>query len=365
MDAGELLEEKENMPKTIDSSKPILVTGASGFIASRIVKDLLDKGLHVRGTVRSLAKREKYSFLEKIAAEGTGKLELFEADLLKQGSFAEAMAGCELVMHTASPFLTQVKDPQRQLVDPALEGTRNVLNAVNQTASVKRVVLTASVVSMYGAAKELQSKKGKMLHEDDWNESSSLDHQPYPYSKTVAEREAWKINGAQDRWDMVTIHPAFVMGPSLTTASASTSLDFMVSMLSGKLKMGVPDMYFGLVDVREVALAHVMAGLTPEAHGRYIVCRREGVGMLEMAEALSAHFGDKYPLPSRKLPRFLVILFGPLQGFSRRYLRESLGYRLAFDNARSSKELGINYRPWQDSVVALAEQLIEDGALEA
>lgn len=352
------------MSTHIDPSKPVLVTGASGYIASRLVKDLLEKGHHVRGTVRNKSKKEKYAFLEEIAAASSGKLEIFEADLLKDGSFATAMEGCELVMHTASPFRTQVKDPQKELVDPALKGTRNVLQAVNATPSVKRVVLTSSVVAIYGDSQEVSEKEGGIFRESDWNSSSSLDHQPYPYSKTVAEKEAWKINGAQDRWDMVTIHPAFVMGPSLTGNSSSMSLEFMQDMMGGKMKMGVPNMCFGLVDVREVSAAHIQAGFRPEAKGRYITCHKEGVKMLEMAEALRGHYGGKYKLPKKELPKFLVVLFGPLQGFSRRFIRSNWGFRSRFDNQRTIDELGIEFRPWQESVVDLAEQLVRDGKVK-
>lgn len=125
------------------------------------------------------------------------------------------MAGCELVMHTASPFLLQgVTDAQESLVRPALEGTRNVLDSVNRTESVKRVVLTSSVVAIYGDARESRDVPGGVFTEDQWNTTSSVDHQPYSYSKTVAEQEAWKYQKAQNRWDLVTIHPGLVLGPS-------------------------------------------------------------------------------------------------------------------------------------------------------
>src|SRR5204863_2546437 len=138
-----------------------------------------------------------------LAEAHPGRLTLHRAELLEPGSFAEGMAGCELVIHTASPFLIgKVRNPQKQLVTPALEGTRTVLASVNETPSVKRVVLTSSVVAICGDNIDMRGKD--QLTEEDWNTTSTLDHQPYPYSKTVAEREAWDICGAQDRWDLVT-----------------------------------------------------------------------------------------------------------------------------------------------------------------
>lgn len=348
---------------TIDPQSPILVTGATGYIASRLVKDLLDKGHTVRGTVRNKAKKEKYAFLEAIADAGPGTLEIWEGDLLNDGAFDDAAKGCELVMHTASPFIIQVKDPQKQLVDPALKGTRNVLNAVNKAGTVKRVVLTSSVVAMYGHASEIEKTPNGIFTEEMWNSSSSLKDQPYPYSKTLAEKEAWKMAGEQDQWDMVTIHPAFVMGPSLTSSSKSQSLEFIQQMMGGEFKMGVPPLTFGLVDVRDVAAAHIAAGFTPEAKGRYITARKEGVGFLEIGLALRAKYGDKYKLPKKALPKFLLYIFGPLRGFNWHYLRNNLGFKPKFENKRTEKELNIQFRPWKDTLTDHVEQMIADGII--
>ena len=137
----------------INKEKPILVTGATGYVASWIIKLLVDDGYTVHGTVRSLTNKDKIAHLLEIDQSGQGNLKLFEADLLDEGSFQEAMQNCELVIHTASPFFIQgIKNAQDQLITPALEGTRNVLNTVNKSESVKRVVLTSSVVAIYGDA---------------------------------------------------------------------------------------------------------------------------------------------------------------------------------------------------------------------
>ena len=146
---------------TIDPGAPVLVTGASGYIGSWIVRYLLEAGRTVHGTVRNPQKETGLEHLHKLSADHPGKLTLFKADLLDTGSFDEAMAGCELVMHTASPFLLQgVTDAAEALVRPALEGTRNVLDSVNRTESVKRVVLTSSVVAIYGDARESRDVPG-------------------------------------------------------------------------------------------------------------------------------------------------------------------------------------------------------------
>jgi nucleoside-diphosphate-sugar epimerase len=343
-----------------DKAKPVLVTGASGYIASWIVRFLLEEGHEVHATVRDKNKPEKVEHLTRIAEREAGNLRLFEADLLNPGSFAEAMEGCALVLHTASPFQLDVKDPQRSLIEPALEGTRNVLKTAKATSSVQRVVLTSSVAAIYGDAVELEEAPNGVFTEAQWNESSSVKHQAYSYSKTVAEREAWKIAGSQSQWDLVTINPSFVMGPALSKRTDGTSTGFMQSMANGQFKAGAPDLYFGVVDVREVARAHLLAGFLSEAEGRHITSASEH-SVQEMGQMLRTSFGDKYPLPKKMLPNFLLYLFGPFQGFSWKFLRRNLGYPLRFDNRKSRAKLGLKYRPVAETLTGHLQQLEEDG----
>ena len=283
----------------IDRSAPVLITGANGYIASWLVKYLLDSGHDVHATVRDPSNTDKVGHLKELADGASGTLTLFAADLLDDGAFDEAMAGCELVFHTASPFILSVKDPQRDLVDPAVQGTRNALESANRVSSVKRVVLTSSVVSIYGDAVDLHRSDSEVLTEGDWNTTSSLKHQPYSFSKVEAERAAWEVAGAQDRWDLVVINPGFVLGPSLTTASSSASFDTMKQLVGGTMRMGAPVLELGVVDVRDVAQAHLKAGYTPAASGRNI-CVSRSMTFLEMGRALAGTFGRRYPLPAAR-----------------------------------------------------------------
>lgn len=255
----------------IDKTKPVMVTGATGYVAGRLVEKLLNEGLTVHAPVRDSSDKSKTKYLDEIAAKSPGKIVYFDADLLKEGSYDEAVKGCELIYHTASPFTLNVKDAQKDLVDPALKGTRNVLNAANKSESVKRVVLTSSCAAIYGDSVDVLSMPNQQLTEEVWNTTSSLTHQPYSYSKTVAEREAWKMAKEQNRWNLVTINPSLVLGPGINPHATSESLDIMKMLGNGALKMGAPDFRIGAVDVRDLAQAHYNAGFLPEAQGRHII----------------------------------------------------------------------------------------------
>jgi nucleoside-diphosphate-sugar epimerase len=343
--------------------KKILVTGGTGYIGSWVVKYLLDDGHTVRVTVRDKSKKGKTAPLEAVAADAPGKLEFWEADLLKPGSFDEAMEGCETVYHIASPFLIgKVKDPYAQLIDPAVEGTKNVLEAVNKTASVKRVALTSSVVSIYGDNIDIRNTEGQTFTEEHWNTTSSAKHNPYNYSKVLAEKEAWKIHDAQDRWSLVVLNPGFVMGPALTNASGSASISFITDLLNGKQKMGVPELYFSFVDVRDVAKAHILAAENQKAKGRHILVS-DCMSMLDFSKLISQHFNGKFALPKSEMPKFLLYLFGWTQGVSWEYINKNIGIPVNLDNSKSMKALGFEYIPVKDTVREHVSQLIESGVL--
>ncbi|MCP4441124.1 MAG: aldehyde reductase [Aureispira sp.] len=345
--------------KEITPKASVLVTGASGYIASWIVKYLLEGGYTVHATVRNKSKTVKIDHLLKMQANYPNQLKFFEADLLKKGTFEAAMQGCELVIHTASPFKTKVKDAQKELIQPALDGTINVLDTVNKTSSVKRVVLTSSVVAIYGDAVDMENTAKGTFTEEHWNSTSNANHQPYPYSKTVAERKAWEMTDNQKNWDLVVINPGFVLGPSLSNRKDSTSTDFMCSMLGGDFKTGTPALVFGVVDVRDVAKAHVLAGTIPTAKGRHILSA-SSYSMLELADFLRKNYGDR-KLPKKELPKFLIYMAGPLTaGLSWKYINKNVGYPLLFDNSYSIKDLGIQYREIETTLNDQAAQLIKD-----
>jgi len=336
----------------IDRSKPVLVTGATGYIAGWLIKKLLEEGLTVHAAVRDPDNGEKVKHLESIAAETSGRIRYFASDLLHEGSYAKAMNGCELVFHTASPFTINVKDPQKELIDPAVLGTKNVLEQVNKTESVKRVVLTSSCAAIYTDCADLKNAPNGVLTEEIWNTTASLEYQPYSYSKTLAEKEAWKINEQQSRWDLLVINPCMVMGPALNPHhTISESINLLKQMGDGTAKMGIPNVGAGLVDVRDVGLAHFRAGLTPGAEGRHIICGHNS-SFLEMALALVPRYGKEYPIPRRALPKGLLFLIGPMinKTVTRKFVRNNVNFEWKCDNSKSIRSLGMTYRPLEETM---------------
>ena len=345
-----------------DSSRPVLVTGATGYVAGWIVKHLLDSGNRVHAAVRDPSNAEKLKYLNDLAQKAPGSIEYFASDLLEEGSYAESMKGCEIVFHTASPFTRSVEDPRRELVEPAQLGTRNVLAQANRIDSVKRIVVTSSCAAVYGDNADLESAAGDRFSEDDWNTTSSLDHQPYSYSKTLAEREAWKIARGQKRWDLITINPSLVLGPGINPFATSESFSLIKQLGDGTMKTGVPDFRIGAVDVRDVAEAHVRAAASPTASGRYIVSGHD-TGFPEIARILHDHFGDDYPIPRRTLPKWLVWLVAPMveKEMTRKMVARNVGIPWHADNRKSVRKLGMSYRPLEDSLVDMFQQMIDAG----
>lgn len=347
---------------TIDKSKPVLVTGANGYVASWVVKKLLEQGITVHAAVRNPENKEKYAHLDAIASDTSGKIKYFKSDLLAEGSYAEAMEGCELIYHTASPYTLDVKDPQRELIDPALNGTRNVLLQANKTSSVKRIVITSSCAAIYTDAIECSQLPNGMLTEAVWNTTASLDYQPYYFSKTLAEKEAWKIAEGQDQWDLIAINPCGVFGPALNPSNAtSESMNILKQVGNGALKAGAPRMGLGIVDVREVAEAHIQAGFRPEAHGRYILSSTN-TNLLEMAQTLLDRYGDKYPIPKSALPKWLLMIVGPLANklFTRRFIKNNVDVEWKADNQKSINELGIEYRSMKETMEDSFQMMIDN-----
>jgi len=342
---------------------PVMVTGATGYVAGHLIKKLLENGFRVNAAVRDPKNLEKLKYLNKIAEESSGSIEYFKADLLQEASYEEAMKGVQVVFHTASPFTLEVENPQKELIDPALLGTRNVLNSVEKCESVKRVILTSSCAAIYGDNVDVLQLPNQIATENDWNLSSSLDYNPYSYSKKLAEKEAWTINEKQSRWSLVCINPCLVIGPGVNPFGSSESFKIMKQLGDGTFKFGAPDWGMGIVDVRDVAEAHYNAAFNPEANGRYIVAAHSS-SFLELAQAIALKY-DSYPVPKKKVPKWLLWLIGPFlnKNLTRQSIARNVGYRWKADNSRGIRDLGLNYRSLEESGQESFQQMIDHKVL--
>ncbi|MFO0745773.1 MAG: aldehyde reductase [Myxococcota bacterium] len=350
------------------SDSPVFVTGASGFVASQIIRMLLEQGYRVRGSVRDPAP-DKTEPLRAVATalRADDRLELVAADLLQPGSFDAPLQGCELVLHTASPYLLTPKDALKDLVEPAEQGTLNVLRAA-QKARAKRVVLTSSVAAMTD-----QTDAKAPLDEKSWNKTSSLRRNPYYYSKVRAERAAWDFVGKEKPgFRLVAVNPFVIIGPSLVPG-LNTSNQIFADLLNGKYP-GILALDWGLVDVRDVALAHLLALTTPKAKGRYL-CAAGVMSMREVVAVLVKRgYGKKFPKLAKTAGRSMDHAFGNLavrlgSFFQPRgtgtYLRTHIGRKLALDNGLIKKELGLTFRSIEQSLVDTVEDLIRWGHVPA
>ena len=343
--------------------KSVAITGVSGYIGSWICQKALDAGLHVVGTVRDLNTDHKTEHLK--ALSGTERLTILRADLLDPIALLSAFQDLDAVIHCASPHIqTKISDPIQQLLRPAVEGTKNVLQAVNGVPSIKRVVLTSSLLAAVADATEAREYPRWRVTEHHWNHTSTLTYDPYGYSKTEAERIAWTTAHAQTRWDLITINPALVVGRSLSTRTDFTSARIIRSFGDGTFARGVPSLHLELIDVRDVADTHIKALLTPSAGGRYLLTER-ALSLKMIASHLREHFGTHYPFPKRTLPKWLASLLAPRLGITRHYLRRHIDSSFEIDTTRARTELLPNLRDTRESIIDHFRQITENDTLPA
>ncbi|KAF8776020.1 hypothetical protein HU200_003966 [Digitaria exilis] len=251
------------------SGKTVCVTGASGYIASWIVKLLLDRGYTVRATVRDTADPKKTLHLR--ALDGAeDRLHFFQASLLEEGSFDAAVDGCDTVFHTASPFYHNVKDPKAELLDPAVKGTLNVLGSCKK-ASIRKVIVTSSNAAV---AYNEKPKTPEVIVDETWFSDPQFcekNQQWYILSKTLAEEAVWKFS-RDNGIEIVTINPAMVIGP-LLQPTLNTSAEAILKLITGSSST-YPNVSSGWVNVKDVALAHILAYEVPSANGRYCMVER-------------------------------------------------------------------------------------------
>ncbi|MGO8794658.1 MAG: SDR family oxidoreductase [Candidatus Sulfotelmatobacter sp.] len=342
----------------------VLVTGGSGFIAAHCILKLLAAGHQVRTTVRSLNREGDVRAMLKVGgAEPGHRLSFATADLEKDAGWTEAVAGCEYVLHVASPFPAAVPKHEDELIIPAREGALRVLLAARD-AGVKRVVLTSSFAAIgYG-----HEPRTTPFNETDWSDPNGGIMTAYAKSKTLAERAAWDFiasqnNSADDGLELSVVNPVGVFGPVLGP-DFSTSILIVQRMMDGAVP-GCPRLYFGVVDVRDVADLHLRAMTNPAANGeRFLAVSGDFMSVLDIATVLKARLGAAAEkVPTRQLPDWLVRLAALLDPTLKQITPE-LGTAKNGTGEKARRVLGWTPRSREDAIIATAESLIQFGLLK-
>jgi nucleoside-diphosphate-sugar epimerase len=336
----------------------VLVTGGSGFIGSYCIIQLLAAGHSVRTTVRNLAREPEVRSMLKTAGTAAGdRLSFVAAALEHDAGWPQVVAGCDYVLHVASPLSEQMPKHEDELIVPAREGALRVLRAA-RTAGVRRVVLTSSFAAVGDGAPASKTT----FDETDWTDANASDLYAYPKSKTLAERAAWDFIGKEGGPELAVVNPVVVLGP-VVTADFSPSILLIQRLMNGELP-GCPKLCFGLVDVRDIADLHIRAMTHPAAKGeRFIGTAGDFMWVRDIARVLRERMGPSSKrVPIRQLPNWLVRLVA-LRDPAVRQVSSELGKTKNATSAKARRLLGWAPRSREDAIVATAESLVHLGLL--
>ena len=333
-----------------------VVTGASGYIGSHIVANLLGKGGVVRATVRDLSDPERVDHLKNLEIAEGGSLEIVEMDLFDETAVNAAIEGCSDVIHTAATVIVRSKNPQKKIVDPSVIGTKNVVAAIERAGCVERFVHTSSTA----AIRPMNWYDGQTLTTETWADDATVEENPYGLAKASAERivRDWHATQPVDsRPRLVTIHPCMVFGPPMSPRHLRGSLALLMTMVRRDIPLVLP-MQVSIVDVRDVAEAHVRALTQGEDEGRYLVVAGDMM-MGEMAKSLK----KKYP--ERKwrtgvAPYWISLVaafFHPKIDVS--WARRHLKKKLFWDASPAERELGMNWTNPESSLLETMPPILE------
>jgi len=314
-DMVELHDKVALTPAELECTKiAVCVTGATSFVGAHVVRRLLRIGHTVHAPVRDMD--DKFVGFLKAMPGATERLKLFQVtSLVEAGAYDEAMKGCEAVQHVASPFFLvgSKKQIQEKLLDPAIVGTENILATCSKTPSVKKVVVTGTVLTACA-----NYTKDKTVSEKDWEDACSDTVWPYVYSKVVQEKRAMEIAAKQSQYELVNILIGGTFGPMCSTHGNGTSALILKYIRLGLFWPAVPPMGLPMNDVRDIALMHSLAMSSAKAKGRYLPPQTIH-NFYQLCHGLRT---DKRTwrllLPSFHLPGFMKGPFGmacPLLGF--------------------------------------------------
>jgi nucleoside-diphosphate-sugar epimerase len=339
----------------------VLVTGGSGFIAGHTILQLLGAGHQVRCTVRRLeSERGVRAMLREGGAEAGNRLSFVAAELESDAGWREAVAGCDYVQHVASPFPADIPRHEDELIAPARDGALRVLRA-SRDAGVKRVVLTSSFAAIgYG-----QEPRTGPFTEADWTDPTCDGLAAYVKSKTVAERAAWEYIAKEGgALELAVVNPVLVLGPVLGS-DFSASILLLKRMFDGGMP-ACPRLYFGVVDVRDVADLHIRAMTNPAAKGeRFLAVAGDCLSLLDIAKVLKARMRDRAKrVPTLQLPDWLVRIAAIGVPAVRQILPE-LGKVKNASNAKAKRVLNWAPRSSEDAILAAGESLVRFAASRA
>ncbi len=337
----------------------VTVTGASGYIGSYVVANLLARGRNVRATVRDVDDSVRVDHLKELEIAEEGSLEIVAMDLFDADSVNSAIAGCTDLIHTAAAVRISAKEPQRQIVDPSVIGTQNVVAAIDAAGTVERFVHTSSTA----AIRPINWKNGQTLTTETWADDATLENNPYGLAKVSAERivRDWHSDG-NGKPRMVTIHPSVVFGPPMSKIHLRGSLSFLNALVQRKIPLLIP-MQINIVDVRDVAEAHVRALTMGQNAGRYLTVS----GDMQFSE-ISKTLREEYPelkTPRFSVPYLIALFFGPL--FDKRitysWAKQHLKRNLYWDATPAERELEMSWKSARVSVVESVPKMIELGKI--
>ena len=344
-------------PKVEGNVPLVLVTGATGFVATHVIQQLLlSEKYRVRGTlIRSL--KSEVKALKELVPDAKYPLDLCEADLQNKESWPPAVQGCKYVFHIP-PFLLSLPKNPANLIRSAVDGTINVLTACADSGSVKKVVLTSSIAAIScGFIGHPKQKQGHVYTEEDWSPPQGCP--PYERSKTLAEKAAWDFVRElpeKRKFEMAVVNPAMILGPALTK-SAAAPLGIVIGILKGTTVIDVNSV---IVDVRDVAKAEIAVMEKSNSNGnRYALVAESGIPYLQLCQWLKEEFSPQGYIVSTSKPPKLLLWIGSLFDRQMKALQASVGKKVTYDNAKMVGELEIKPRTAKESVIDAAYSVIE------